>query len=125
MNSAEEIRSKLIVRDPFISSSGSPSFDRCLVSECAGYTRCEANLGSVWTHPSIRLQPAEENNCWCVSAPAGSFWRGRSTESESCHPSREPLRRSFPQALDRKSTRLNSSHVAISYAVFCLKKKII
>src|SRR5439155_18088049 len=26
---------------------------------------------------------------------------------------------------DRKSTRLNSSHVAISYAVFCLKKKII
>src|SRR5207253_5457042 len=31
-------------------------------------------------------------------------------------PPREPL-------VDRKSTRLNSSHVAISYAVFCLKKK--
>src|SRR5690625_5597063 len=28
------------------------------------------------------------------------------------------------QVSDRKSTRLNSSHVAISYAVFCLKKKI-
>src|SRR5690606_41613116 len=27
------------------------------------------------------------------------------------------------QATDRKSTRLNSSHVKISYAVFCLKKK--
>src|SRR5690606_41215308 len=27
------------------------------------------------------------------------------------------------QLLDRKSTRLNSSHVKISYAVFCLKKK--
>src|SRR5690348_17599395 len=27
------------------------------------------------------------------------------------------------QALDRKSTRLNSSHPSISYAVFCLKKK--
>src|SRR5688500_9325252 len=27
-------------------------------------------------------------------------------------------------ALDRKSTRLNSSHLVISYAVFCLKKKI-
>src|SRR5437660_6959379 len=27
------------------------------------------------------------------------------------------------QEPDRKSTRLNSSHVAISYAVFCLKKK--
>src|SRR5207249_9284659 len=28
------------------------------------------------------------------------------------------------QGEDRKSTRLNSSHVSISYAVFCLKKKI-
>src|SRR5690625_6808047 len=28
------------------------------------------------------------------------------------------------EGVDRKSTRLNSSHVAISYAVFCLKKKI-
>src|SRR5699024_12569630 len=28
-----------------------------------------------------------------------------------------------PSAEDRKSTRLNSSHVSISYAVFCLKKK--
>ena len=26
--------------------------------------------------------------------------------------------------IDRKSTRLNSSHITISYAVFCLKKKI-
>src|SRR5256885_7532626 len=31
---------------------------------------------------------------------------------------RDPLR-----AQDRKSTRLNSSHLVISYAVFCLKKK--
>src|SRR5437870_8440067 len=42
----------------------------------------------------------------------------------------EVLRRSrfeFPvldAISDRKSTRLNSSHVAISYAVFCLKKKL-
>src|SRR5438034_2937478 len=28
-----------------------------------------------------------------------------------------------PEELDRKSTRLNSSHTVISYAVFCLKKK--
>src|SRR3989454_1834851 len=28
-----------------------------------------------------------------------------------------------PTFLDRKSTRLNSSHLVISYAVFCLKKK--
>src|SRR5690625_6183670 len=30
----------------------------------------------------------------------------------------------FTDGVDRKSTRLNSSHVAISYAVFCLKKKM-
>src|SRR5690349_24203640 len=32
-------------------------------------------------------------------------------------------RRSVVRKQDRKSTRLNSSHVEISYAVFCLKKK--
>src|SRR2546427_6368748 len=37
---------------------------------------------------------------------------------------REPLGRlHLPECRDRKSTRLNSSHSQISYAVFCLKKK--
>src|SRR5690606_39826761 len=36
----------------------------------------------------------------------------------ACHPRRGEIR-----AKDRKSTRLNSSHVKNSYAVFCLKKK--
>src|SRR5438874_7165700 len=46
-----------------------------------------------------------------------------------CHPDAVPrdLRgarpRRPPARIDRKSTRLNSSHVEISYAVFCLKKK--
>src|SRR5207253_3479091 len=34
-----------------------------------------------------------------------------------------PAARAWCRHPDRKSTRLNSSHVAISYAVFCLKKK--
>src|SRR3712207_7531865 len=33
------------------------------------------------------------------------------------------LLQDFDRLLDRKSTRLNSSHANISYAVFCLKKK--
>src|SRR5215475_14808011 len=37
-----------------------------------------------------------------------------------CWQERRPPR---PARKDRKSTRLNSSHVKISYAVFCLKKK--
>src|SRR5699024_12569734 len=36
----------------------------------------------------------------------------------------EELIQRIPSQGDRKSTRLNSSHVSISYAVFCLKKKI-
>src|SRR5438477_1568343 len=32
-------------------------------------------------------------------------------------------RAAVPRRRDRKSTRLNSSHMSISYAVFCLKKK--
>src|SRR3989449_8136267 len=40
------------------------------------------------------------------------------------HPGAEPLKQRPPDGpLDRKSTRLNSSHGYISYAVFCLKKK--
>src|SRR5690625_6459852 len=39
-------------------------------------------------------------------------------------PGTPPGRRRGGAGQDRKSTRLNSSHVAISYAVFCLKKKI-
>src|SRR5471030_2931764 len=35
----------------------------------------------------------------------------------------EQARLCHPRRLDRKSTRLNSSHLGISYAVFCLKKK--
>src|SRR2546426_3197985 len=46
---------------------------------------------------------------------------------EVVHDLRQPVQRPLrPQELamaDRKSTRLNSSHLVISYAVFCLKKK--
>src|SRR3712207_7397922 len=34
-----------------------------------------------------------------------------------------PMCRGYRPPVDRKSTRLNSSHANISYAVFCLKKK--
>src|SRR2546430_9995199 len=41
----------------------------------------------------------------------------------TAHSKRAGLGHGFNQYLDRKSTRLNSSHSQISYAVFCLKKK--
>src|SRR5690625_6119875 len=51
----------------------------------------------------------------------------RWTRKRFCQPDSiyqwRPTCRRHPPPRDRKSTRLNSSHVAISYAVFCLKKK--
>src|SRR5437763_2406415 len=46
----------------------------------------------------------------------------RSTTARSPQPLKRPGRKT-PARRDRKSTRLNSSHRCISYAVFCLKKK--
>src|SRR5260221_8133951 len=66
--------------------------------------------------------------------PASTFFPGISISLQICpHPDREGRRtdwacprwpaRSPRRWTDRKSTRLNSSHTVISYAVFCLKKK--
>src|SRR2546426_9363126 len=62
---------------------------------------------------------------WCRAT-----WRGSpcSPSRGGCTPTRGTTRRRWrsPRASsesDRKSTRLNSSHLVISYAVFCLKKK--
>src|SRR2546426_8265845 len=51
-----------------------------------------------------------------AQAPGGSL-------SEAALYSLYAKRHAMTIALDRKSTRLNSSHLVISYAVFCLKKK--
>src|SRR5256885_5350722 len=50
-------------------------------------------------------------------------WTGPTPASPSASPCPSGRRRRCASA-DRKSTRLNSSHLVISYAVFCLKKKI-
>src|SRR5207253_9517733 len=52
--------------------------------------------------------------------PTGRNFRARSDPQQTISLG---LSQNFEAKLDRKSTRLNSSHVAISYAVFCLKKK--
>src|SRR5688572_31880628 len=55
-----------------------------------------------------------------ILLPLGSFFKTRSTVTTSL------AKRNCEAdllSLDRKSTRLNSSHSQISYAVFCLKKK--
>src|SRR5690606_41675976 len=50
--------------------------------------------------------------------------RPRGADRRAGQPGGHPgVRRAARGGADRKSTRLNSSHVKISYAVFCLKKK--
>src|SRR5256884_2270464 len=51
--------------------------------------------------------------------------RARRASSGAHPPARPPARAVGAPPRDRKSTRLNSSHGYISYAVFCLKKKIV
>src|SRR2546430_12931840 len=63
-----------------------------------------------WLHPPLSA-PAR-------AAPAlGGIGAAGLLDEEGCH------RASLDKSGDRKSTRLNSSHSQISYAVFCLKKK--
>src|SRR3989454_7873569 len=49
--------------------------------------------------------------------------RGHALRALILVPTRELAEQVLQSARDRKSTRLNSSHLVISYAVFCLKKK--
>src|SRR6266498_3100417 len=55
--------------------------------------------------------------------PYTTLFRSRRRSSASAPAPGTPPPVPAPAARDRKSTRLNSSHVRISYAVFCLKKK--
>src|SRR5690625_5030997 len=72
---------------------------------------------------SMPVPPPETFNPWYPGAGINSeatMSRLQELENE-IEEEAARLRELFPS--DRKSTRLNSSHVAISYAVFCLKKK--
>src|SRR5699024_11425146 len=74
--------------------------------ECACYFRV-----------SPRIQPSTAR-WWCIRTLGG-----RTARRPHWHVQYPPTRL-VKYLRDRKSTRLNSSHVSISYAVFCLKKKI-
>src|SRR5439155_12354559 len=58
----------------------------------------------------------------CTLFPYTTLFRSR--RLRRCPPLRAQGRWAAEWDRDRKSTRLNSSHVAISYAVFCFKKKM-
>src|SRR2546422_2237495 len=71
--------------------------------EPAGITTCPAASFTSWLTDPVKASPALACRVVIVSLAASGT--------------------RVPAAADRKSTRLNSSHGYISYAVFCLKKK--
>src|SRR5436309_11460112 len=80
--------------------------------------------------PSSTLFPYTtlfRSRCSGRTGVAAARTADRATQGEVDGPERKSSRVSGERqpalARDRKSTRLNSSHVKISYAVFCLKKK--
>src|SRR5699024_12872153 len=82
-------------------------------------TRRSSDLAALCSASRMRLRflstlPARGATCAAGSPPPSSTFL-------STLPARGAT--SHPHAYDRKSTRLNSSHVSISYAVFCLKNK--
>src|SRR5690606_41672646 len=65
------------------------------------------------------------SHLWLVPANAGGEWQLRFPQRGGEARAKLAVEQTFQtlRGRDRKSTRLNSSHVKISYAVFCLKKK--
>src|SRR5437667_10527683 len=57
--------------------------------------------------------------------PYTTLFRSRGVAAHRVAAVQQPPHRPPGRVEDRKSTRLNSSHITNSYAVFCLKKKII
>src|SRR5436305_13503668 len=78
-------------------------------------------------HPHLHSFPTRRSSdLTCIILHAGRLFTNR--VQDICSKEREVFSELFMHIIfcinrDRKSTRLNSSHVRISYAVFCLKKK--
>src|SRR5256885_4490243 len=69
------------------------------------------------------LRPVEQGHLNRGPAQRPRREQARETAADDHYPALAALVVHGTSSLDRKSTRLNSSHLVISYAVFCLKKK--
>src|SRR3712207_9046073 len=71
-------------------------------------------------HDALPIFDPLQRRCDVLDRPRSDWRHARSRRKRRGDRARTPRRRALE---DRKSTRLNSSHANISYAVFCLKKK--
>src|SRR5690625_6327481 len=86
--------------------------------------RAKTNYATITAYKSGKVlfqgkQPLVESEKWQAEdkSEQTSLFTAAKPSTQS------PPKTVFKNSQDRKSTRLNSSHVATSYAVFCLKKK--
>src|SRR3712207_8769410 len=79
---------------------------------------CRDNFSEVFFLPSRRKS---ERLAQQLQRPSALLPNG--CDTPLLQPGGPRWRRGIGRSVDRKSTRLNSSHANISYAVFCLKKK--
>src|SRR6267142_4141419 len=89
-----------------------------LEHQLGGYEASERGL-------QLLLSKAGDDAQQCVgelASDGGADLRDRPHRRQAVEPRHQRILQSGRNA-DRKSTRLNSSHMSISYAVFCLKKK--
>src|SRR5208283_485715 len=84
----------------------------------AGSTETSVSLPGMPRRDETRVRRSPRRETLPGSGPGRSTTRTRTWRSDTW-----PVRRRPFASGDRKSTRLNSSHITISYAVFCLKKK--
>src|SRR3712207_1686298 len=77
-----------------------------------------ARAAQEWFANGVRLLQLQQRNAEFVQGWTSDVIEALSQQTE------HNVRTAEAFAQDRKSTRLNSSHANISYAVFCLKKKI-
>src|SRR5438477_3231682 len=81
------------------------------------FFQCHGDHRDLHSFPTRRSSDLVASaSVWATSASASASKLERA-------PAQEWASASEPKPTDRKSTRLNSSHMSISYAVFCLKKK--
>src|SRR5204863_7738385 len=88
---------------------------------------CYAHHRDLHSFPTRRSSDLNWRFGWRKTAREDLVWRWRRRFPDSRQDGASGRNRHWrahqPSKRDRKSTRLNSSHVEISYAVFCLKKK--
>src|SRR3989442_153747 len=96
------------------------------VLDYVGGVSRQNNFGGLWDNIVIRGLPGDQNVGMATLFNGFSSGRGFNAPRDLAGVERIEFLKGTAAALygrDRKSTRLNSSHVRISYAVFCLKKK--